>query len=52
MAPGLPVVLFTALDEDYPEAGVDAALVKSKTSIKTLVETTMALVTHAARGPR
>lgn len=52
VAPGLPVVLFTALDEDYPEAGVDAALVKSKTSIETLVETTMALVTRAARGPR
>lgn len=51
-APDLPVVLFTALDEDYPEAGADAVLVKSKTSLDALVETTMALVTRAARGPR
>lgn len=51
-APDLPVVLFTAADDDYADIGADAVLVKSRTSIEALVETTMALVTRAARGPR
>ncbi|MFN6936533.1 MAG: ATP-binding protein, partial [Tsuneonella sp.] len=52
IAPELPVVLFTAQDEPHAEAQADAVLVKSRTSVAQLVETTMALVTHANRNSR
>lgn len=52
IAPELPVLLFTARDEPHAEALADAVLVKSRTSIGHLVETTMALVTHADRDSR
>ncbi len=52
IAPELPVVLFTARDEPHVEAQADAVLVKSRTSVGQLVETTMALVTHANRNSR
>jgi len=48
-APGLPIVVFTALDDAPPAVGVDAVLVKGRTSFSTLVETMMALVGRAAR---
>lgn len=48
-APSLPIVVFSALDEIPPTPGVDAVLIKSRTSFDTLVETTMALVAHASR---
>ncbi len=51
-APDLPVVLFTAHDGGYADVRADAVLVKSKTSLAALVETTMALVTRAARSQR
>lgn len=52
IAPALPIVLFTARDEPHTEAQADAVLVKSRTSVGQLVETTMALVTHAVRNSR
>ena len=48
-APGLPIVVFSALDDVPMIPGVDAVLVKSRTSFETLVETTLALVARAAR---
>ncbi|GGD84691.1 hypothetical protein GCM10011515_00520 [Tsuneonella deserti] len=48
-APGLPIVVFTALDDAPQAAEVDAVLVKGRTSFSTLVETMMALVGRAAR---
>ncbi len=48
-APGLPIVIFSALDDVQAQPGVDVMLVKSRTSFDTLVETTLALVTRAAR---
>ncbi|WP_120716328.1 CHASE3 domain-containing protein [Tsuneonella amylolytica] len=47
--PGLPIVVFSALDDVEKTDDVDAVLTKSRSSIETLVETTMALV---ARGRR
>lgn len=47
--PGLPIVVFSALDEVEKTEGFDAVLTKSRSSLETLVETTMALV---ARGRR
>lgn len=52
LAPDLPVVLFTAFDNDYSGAAADAVLVKSKTPIEALVETTIALVARASRGQK
>lgn len=49
IAPGLPVVVFSAYEDLHAPSGVDAVLVKSRTSFDTLVETTMALVARAAR---
>lgn len=48
-APGLPIVVFTALDDAPQAAEVDAVLFKGRTSFSTLVETMMALVGRAAR---
>lgn len=52
IAPELPVVLFTARDEPHAEAQANAVLVKSRTSVSKLVETTMALVNGANRSSR
>lgn len=49
VAPGLPIIVFSAHDDLQPPKGVDAVMVKSRTSFDTLVETTMALVARAAR---
>jgi PAS domain S-box-containing protein len=49
IAPGLPIVVFSAHDDLVAPPGVDAIMVKSRTSFDTLVETTMALVARAAR---
>jgi len=49
IAPGLPIVVFSAHDDLHTPSGVDAVMVKSRTSFDTLVETTMALVARAAR---
>ncbi|MGN6497754.1 MAG: ATP-binding protein [Tsuneonella sp.] len=49
--PALPVVLFTALDDPHAEvAPVDAVLVKSRTSLGQLVETTMTLAGQQSRN--
>jgi CheY-like chemotaxis protein len=48
-APGLPIVVFTALDDVPPTAAADTVLVKSRSPIATLVETTMALVSRSTR---
>jgi len=42
--PGMPIVLFTAIEEDYTAADVDAVLVKSRTPVDRLVETVLALI--------
>ena len=47
--PGIPIVVFTALDDPPDTSDVDAVLVKSRSPIATLVETTMALVARAKR---
>ncbi len=52
IAPELPVVLFTARDEPHAEAQANAILIKSRTSVNKLVETTMALVNPANRNSR
>lgn len=52
IAPDLPIVLFTALDEPHAEANADAVLVKSRTSIGALVEDTMALIARAEKRSR
>lgn len=41
-APQLPIILFTALDEPHREAEAEAVLIKSRTPIEALVETTLA----------
>lgn len=43
----VPVVLFTAFDDDYSEFGADAVLVKSRTSLEKLADTTIALIGKA-----
>jgi PAS domain S-box-containing protein len=49
--PGVPVVLFTARDEPHAAvAPVEAVLVKSRTSVEQLVETTMSLVARRSRN--
>ena len=45
----LPIVLFTASDDPHAEAQADAVLIKSKSQLDALVETTMALVARAGR---
>ncbi|WP_301750342.1 ATP-binding protein [uncultured Erythrobacter sp.] len=50
IAPELPIVLFTARDEPHAEAQANAVLVKSRTSVNKLVETTMALVSPGNRN--
>jgi signal transduction histidine kinase len=47
--PGIPIVVFSALDDVPPTPGVDVALIKGRTSVATLVETTMALVARATK---
>jgi PAS domain S-box-containing protein len=42
--PAIPIVLFTAIDDDFSKAEVDAVLVKSRTPLDRLVETVMDLV--------
>lgn len=49
IAPGLPIIVFSAHDDLHTPTGVDAVMIKSRTSFDTLVETTMALVARAAR---
>ncbi|MGY6552870.1 MAG: ATP-binding protein [Erythrobacter sp.] len=48
--PNAPVVLFTAFDDAYLETGADAVLVKSLTSLESLVDTTIALISTAKSG--
>ena len=48
-APGLPIVVFTALDDVRQTPEIDAVLVKGRTMVPTLVETTMALLSRANR---
>lgn len=43
-APGVPVVLFTAFDANYAATKADAVLVKSRTSLETLVQTVVDLI--------
>ncbi len=49
-APGVPVVLFTAFDDDYSGTTADTVLVKSRTSLDTLVETVVGLIREPATG--
>jgi len=51
-APDLPIILFTALDKPHGAAEADAVLVKSRTPIEALVETTMALIGRSSRKMR
>lgn len=49
IAPGLPIVLFTARDGPHKDVEADAVLVKSRTSVAALVDTTMMLILGAQR---
>ncbi|MGN3973627.1 ATP-binding protein [Tsuneonella sp. SYSU-LHT278] len=48
-AKDLPVVIFTALDGTPASHNVDAVLIKSRSAVATLVETTMALIQRMNR---
>jgi PAS domain S-box-containing protein len=42
--PAIPIILFTAIEENYGSARVDAVLVKSRTPLDRLIETVMELI--------
>ena len=47
--PGLPLVLFTAVEDNRDTSMADRLLVKSRASVENLVDATMALIARRAR---
>jgi CheY-like chemotaxis protein len=47
--PGVPIVLFTAVDGDYEEINADRVLIKSRASLEELVEVMLKAVRSAGR---